>query len=140
MDKIVIDTNVLVAALRSKQGASYKLLLELTHDWYTPAVSVPLFLEYEAVLKRAGLIPNLQSTDIDNVLNFLLTKARLCQIYYLWRPCLKDPQDDMVLELAVQSQSQYIVTFNVRDFKRCTTFGIKPLTPQQFLELNGRLK
>ncbi|MCC5827336.1 MAG: putative toxin-antitoxin system toxin component, PIN family [Alkalimonas sp.] len=140
MDKVVIDTNVLVAALRSQHGASHQLLLELTSDWFKPAVSVPLFLEYEAVLKRPGLIPNLVPADIDNVLNYLLTKAQLCQIYYLWRPCLKDPQDDMVLELAVQSQSQFIVTFNVRDFKRSATFGIKPITPQQLLERKRRLK
>ena len=136
MKKIVLDTNILVAGLRSKQGASYKLLSELTNNCFKPAVSVPLFFEYEAVLKRPGLLPNLRVEDIDNILNYLVSKATLCQIYYLWRPCLKDPQDDMVLELAVQSQSQFIVTFNVRDFSKSALFGITAITPQQFLALN----
>ena len=136
MHKIVIDTNILVAALRSKQGASYKLLSELTKGWFKPAVSVPLFLEYEAVLKRPGLIPNLTAVDIDNILNYMLSRATLCQIFYLWRPCLKDPQDDMVLELAVQSQSRFIVTFNIKDFRKSELFGITAITPQQFLALN----
>ncbi|WP_019675198.1 putative toxin-antitoxin system toxin component, PIN family [Arsukibacterium perlucidum] len=136
MHKIVIDTNILVAALRSKQGASYKLLSELTKGWFKPAVSVPLFLEYEAVLKRPGLIPNLTAVDIDNILNYMLSRATLLQIFYLWRPCLKDPQDDMVLELAVQSQSRFIVTFNIKDFRKSELFGITAITPQQFLALN----
>ncbi|WP_235357680.1 putative toxin-antitoxin system toxin component, PIN family [Arsukibacterium ikkense] len=132
----MIDTNILVAALRSKQGASYKLISELTKSWFKPAVSVPLFLEYEAVLKRPGVIPNLTAVDIDNILNYMLSRASLCQIYYLWRPCLKDPQDDMVLELAVQSQSRFIITFNIKDFRKSELFGITAITPQQFLALN----
>ncbi len=139
MHKIVIDTNILVAALRSKQGASHRLLLELEQEWFMPAISVPLFLEYEAVLKRSGLVSNLTAVDIDIVLDYLLSKAMLCPIYYLWRPCLKDPQDDMVLEVAVQSQSRFIVTFNQRDFKQSEQFGISVLTPQQFLELKREI-
>ena len=131
---IVIDTNVLVAALKSRVGASFKLLMALPSGSYNPCLSVPLFVEYESVLKRAGLLPHLSIEDIDGVLNYLLNRASIHEIFFLWRPFLKDPKDDLVLEAAVASQSQYLVTFNVRDFTDVEKqFGIKVVTPQEFL-------
>lgn len=131
---IVIDTNVLVAALKSRLGASFKLLMALPSARYTPCLSVPLFVEYESVLKRAELLPHLSAEDIDGVLNYLLGRASIHEIFFLWRPFLKDPKDDLVLEAAVASQSQYLVTFNVRDFADVEKhFGIKVVTPGQFL-------
>jgi putative PIN family toxin of toxin-antitoxin system len=135
--KVVIDTNVLVAALRSKRGASYKLLISLVDDHYIPCVSVPLYLEYESVLKRPGLVESLSHQEIDDVLNYFLSRSSLRKIFFLWRPFLKDPKDDHVLEVAVESQSKYIVTFNVRDFHGIEKFGIQAITPQEFLQVRG---
>jgi putative PIN family toxin of toxin-antitoxin system len=134
---VVIDTNVLVAALKSKRGASYKLLMSLVEDSFTPCVSVPLFVEYESVLKRPGLVAPLCDADIDDVLDYFLSRSSLRRIFFLWRPFLKDPKDDLVLEVAVESQSEYIITFNTRDFQGVEKFGIKVVTPQEFLLTRG---
>ena len=137
---VVIDTNVLVAALRSNKGASYKLLSLLPGGRYTPNISVPLFFEYEAVLKRKGIVPALSVVDIDAILDFVLSKSRIRKIYFLWRPFLRDLKDDHLLEVAVESNSKYIVTFNVNDFKGTEKFGVKAVTPQEYLKLTGIMK
>ncbi len=134
---IVIDTNVLISALKSKRGASYKLIMALPKEPYTPNVSVPLFLEYESVAKRQGLVSKLSSQDIDSILEYFLSKSSIRKIFFLWRPYLKDPKDDLVLEVAVESQSEYIVTFNIKDFKGCNKFGITVVTPQEFIAIRG---
>lgn len=136
---VVIDTNVLIAALRSKQGASHKLLLLLTKELYIPNISVPLFLEYESVAKRESLLRDLNSEDIDSILNYILSKSNIRKIFYLWRPFLKDQKDDLVLEVAVESQSQYIITFNKSDFSGCEKFGVQVVTPQEFMKIRGLL-
>lgn len=131
---IVIDTNVLVAALKSRNGASFRLLMALTTGVYSPCLSIPLFVEYEAVLKRSGLLPHLSAGDIDAVLDYFLSRASIHEVFFLWRPFLKDPKEDLVLEAAVASQSRFLVTFNLRDFVGVEKyFGIKVATPQQFL-------
>ncbi|MBL3619748.1 MAG: putative toxin-antitoxin system toxin component, PIN family [gamma proteobacterium endosymbiont of Lamellibrachia anaximandri] len=135
--KVVIDTNVLVAAFRSKQGASYKLLISLINGAYQPNISVPLFVEYESVKKRAGMVGGLTEKDINAILDYLLSKSSIREIFYLWRPCLKDPKDNLVLEVAVESQSEYIITFNKKDFRGVDKFGIKAVTPQEFMIERG---
>lgn len=138
--KIVIDANVLVAALKSRNGASFKLLDALQGEKYLPCLSVPLFVEYESVMKRLGLLPHLHEADIDAVLDYLLSRSSIHQIFFLWRPFLKDPKDDMVLEAAFAAQCQYLVTFNLRDFQGVEeSFGIKVLTPKEFLTERGLL-
>ena len=137
---VVIDTNMLVAALRSNKGASYKLLSRLPAGSYTPNVSVPLFFEYEAVLKRKGMVPALNSADVNAILDFVLSKSRMRKIYFLWRPFLKDMEDDHLLEVAIASNSEHIVTFNVNDFKGIEKFGVKAVTPQEYLKLTGITK
>jgi len=136
---VVIDTNVLISALKSKKGASHKLLLLLADDVYSPNISVPLFVEYESVAKRVGLLKELEESDIDSILDYILKKSNIRKIFYLWRPFLKDQKDDMVLEVAVESQSEYIITFNTRDFSGCSKFGIKIVTPYEFMKLRGLL-
>ncbi|MES9856052.1 MAG: PIN domain-containing protein [Sedimenticola sp.] len=84
-----MDTNVLLSALRSKQGASYKLLISLINGAYRPNISVPLFVEYESVTKRAGMVTALTDNDINAVLDCRLSKSNIREIFYLWRPCLK---------------------------------------------------
>jgi len=134
---VVMDTNVLISALKSKQGASYKLLMALPKELFIPNVSVPLFLEYESVAKRQGLVSKLSSQDIDSILEYFLGKSSIRKIFFLWRPCLKDPKGDLVLEVAVESQSEYIITFNTKDFKGCSKFGIAVVTPQEFITMRG---
>ena len=137
---VVLDTNVLIAALRSKRGASYKLLISLTDGLYVPNISVPLFVEYESVAKRKGMLEGLSNEDIDAVLDYLLSRSSIRKVFYLWRPFLKDPKDDLVLEVAVESQCKYIITFNKKDFKGISKFGIEALTPKEFLLMRGILK
>lgn len=136
---VVTDTNVLIAALKSKQGASHKLLLSLADNAFIPNISVPLFFEYESVAKRTGLLSNLNSEDIDSILNYILNKSNIRKIFYLWRPFLKDHKDDLVLEVAVESQSEYIITFNKSGFSGCEKFGVKIVTPYEFMKIRGIL-
>jgi putative PIN family toxin of toxin-antitoxin system len=137
--QIVVDTNVFVTALRSQFGASYKLLSLLDADIYKLNLSVPLVLEYEEVAKRMVGDISLSEKEIDDILDFVISKANHWQIFYLWRPQLKDPSDDMVLELAVTAGCDYILTYNLRDFKGSEKFGIKVITPKAFLEMVGEL-
>jgi predicted nucleic acid-binding protein len=98
-----------------------------------------LALEYEAVAKRMIGEIALSEKEIDDILDFVISNSNHWQIYYLWRPQLKDPGDDMVLELAVTASCNYIITYNVNDFKGIEKFGIKAITPKEFLELVGEL-
>ena len=82
----------------------------------------------------------LEDRDIDLVLDFILSKSSIREIFYLWRPFLKDPKDELVLEVAVESRSGYIITFNKKDFKGIEHFGIKVLTPQEFMKERGIVK
>lgn len=132
--KVVIDTNVFVAALRSRRGASFQLLQALRARQFDFVLSVPVFLEYEDVLKRPGLVP-LPPVAIDTFLRLLALDGEPQDIFYLWRPFLSDPKDDMVLELAVAARCSAIVTFNKKDFVGVEKFGLKVLTPQAFLPL-----
>ena len=100
-------------------------------------ISVPLILEFEAVTKREASSLGLDASDIDDLLDYLCSTGNQRHLFYLWRPLLKDPKDDMVLEVAVESGCRWIVTFNKRDFKGCETFGINLATPQEFLHMIG---
>ena len=138
--QIVIDTNVLVSALRSQYGASYKLLMLLGGGKFEINISVPLAIEYEEVGKRVvGKRGNLKISDVDDILDYLCSVAHRRQIYYLWRPILIDPKDDMILELAVSAGCEVIVTYNKNDFKGAEQFGIRILTAQEFLRKIGEL-
>lgn len=86
------------------------------------------------------MVPALNAADIDAVLDFVLRRSRIRKIYFLWRPFLKDIKDDHLLEVAVGSNSKHIVTFNVNDFKGIEKFGVKAVTPREFLKLTGIMK
>lgn len=134
--RIVLDTSVLVAAARSRQGASFALVGSLPHPRYEFALSVALYTEWQAALTRPEhLPPGLQPQDALAYLRYLASIAHLQDVHYLWRPFLRDPDDDMVLECAVASGSRYLVTHNVRDFARITSLGISPVTPAEFLDM-----
>jgi len=138
--KIVIDTNVLISALRSKRGAAYLLFMLIGKGKFELNISVPLVLEYEDVAKRLIREIPLSEHDIDAILNYLCKEGKHRKIYYLWRPFLKDPNDDMILELAVTAGCDFIVTYNEKDFGGVDQFGIKVLNPGQFLRKIGELK
>ena len=131
--QVVIDTNVLIAALRSTRGASHRVLRLIGDGRWQLNLSVPMFLEYEDVVGRPESGISLSVQEIDAVLDFICAEANLREIFYLWRPILPDPKDDFILELAVEAQCDYIVTFNVRDFVGAEAFGVSVITPQQFL-------
>ena len=135
--QIVLDTNVLVAAFRSRRGASYRLLSLVDAGYFEINVSVPLVLEYEDVLSRPGL--RLAPEDPRDIVDYLCSIGNRHQIYFLWRPYLSDPKDDMVLELAVTAGCRYIVTFNERDFRGIERFGLQAISPIEFLRIIGDL-
>lgn len=137
---IVLDTNVLIAGLRSPRGASYAVLDLVGSGTFDLSISVPLVLEYEAVAKRQARELGLTFADIDAVLDYLCSVAAHRRIHYLWRPVLKDPGDDMVLELAVEAGVDFIVTHNLRDFAESREFGIDAISPRDFLAQLRRAK
>jgi putative PIN family toxin of toxin-antitoxin system len=137
--QIVIDTNVLVAALRSRRGASHKLLMLIGSGRFDFSISVALILEYESVAKRLVEETPLTISDIDDILDYLCAAAIHREVFFLWRPFLSDPKDDMVLELAVAANCDFIVTFNSRDFIGVEQFGLRVITPQEFLKEIGEL-
>jgi putative PIN family toxin of toxin-antitoxin system len=133
--RVVIDTNILVSALRSRRGASFELLQQLGSARFQPVVSPPLCLEYEDVLRREGLLPGFTAQDIDDFLDYFLSACAECRIHFLWRPHLSDPKDDLVLELALAGDARFIVTHNVRDFQGSAALGIQAVTPAEFLNI-----
>jgi putative PIN family toxin of toxin-antitoxin system len=137
--QIVIDTNVLVSALRSLGGASYRLLSLIDVGRFEINVSVPLVFEYEEVCKRRPGPVSLDAQIVDNILDYICQMANRHRIYYLWRPFLIDPRDDMVLEVAVAGRCDVIVTHNLTVFRGADQFGIRVLTPRDFLREIGEL-
>ena len=133
---IILDTNVLVSALRSRRGASFVLLKMIDDKRIRLHVSTPLIKEYEDVLSRSK--HGLDEADAEAVLDYLVLVAKAHKIYYLWRPVLKDIKDDMVLELAVKANSM-IITYNKSDFIESGQFNIPVLNPKEFLNMLGEL-
>lgn len=137
--QIVIDTNVFISALKNNTGASFYLLNLIGKSEFETNISVPLLMEYEEVAHRLLKQTNLTATDLNDTLDYICLASNRHKIDYLWRPFLRDPEDDFVLELAVKSESQYIITFNKKDFKNISMFGVTALTPWEFLTLRGLL-
>lgn len=137
--RIVVDTNVLVAAQRSKRGASAKLISLVGTDRFDIHLSVPLVLEYEEVLLRDRAELELTQEDVADLIDALCALATHHKIYFLWRPYLRDRKDEMVLELAVAAQCDYIITYNQRDFSGADKFGIRVIGPRMFLQEIGEL-
>ena len=134
MFRAVIDTNVLVAGLKSSVGASFQLLQTIVAGQLQPAVTTPLVFEYEAVLHRPGLLPaTFAASDITGFLDWLVQVSSRHRVHYLWRPLLPDPHDDLVLEAALASFCRYIITFNLNDFRGAADLGVVVLSPFQFL-------
>ena len=132
--QIVLDTNVLIAALRSRSGASAALLQNLGADarWQMN-LSVPLVAEYTEIVHREGRTVGYSWQDCEDFLDYVCAAGIERPIYFRWRPALPDPDDDLVLELAVACGAAHIVTHNRRDFTEAERYGIVPLSPGEFL-------
>lgn len=139
MFQVVIDTNVLLSALRSKRGASYRLLTLIGDGRRQMNISASLIFEYEDVLKRDCVNLGLSPQDIDDILDYICTESNRRSIFYLWRPYLHDPKDDFILELAIESQCDFIITYNVKDFVGAEKFGIAVITPKELLQKLGEI-
>ena len=124
----------------SKRGASYKILSLMPTGKLEFHLSVPLVCEYESVLKRSELKLTWTMDEIDELLDIICLLGVKHEIWYLWRPFLQDAGDEFVAEVAVTAQAEAIVTQNVRDFKGMEKFGIKVLTPKEFLQIIGEAK
>ena len=131
--RIVIDTNVYVAALRSSTGASYAILEMIYQRELAPLLSVPLLMEIEEVAKRPGMLPHLDSDEIEVVLNIIANRGIEQKIHFSWRPFLPDPDDDMLVELAIAGRATHIVTGNLRDLQPAKRLGLVVLTPTEFI-------
>ncbi len=139
--QVILDTNILVAALRSIHGASYRLIQLLQHNderWQIN-VSTAIILEYESVLKREIHRQDKDMSVIDKFIDDLVSAANRYSIFYLLRPYLKDADDDFILELAFSSSADYIVTYNTGNFKRAKNFGVHTITPKEFLQKIGEI-
>ena len=130
--RLIVDTATMVAAIRSDAGASRRLLVAGLERRLTLLASVPLMVEYQAVMTRPEHLKasRLSLEDVGALLDAVATVAEPVRLAFLWRPAVRDPDDDMVLEAAVNGRADAIVTFNVRDFAQVADgFGLKVLTP-----------
>lgn len=133
--RVVIDTSVVVAALRSRRGAAFELFSLLSQGRFEVTVSVPLVFEYEDALARfidEGLY---EQQDVEDFLDFICRVADRQRVFFLWRPVLPDAKDDMVLEAAIAGGCGAIVTHNRRDFVGAEHFAILVLSPKEFLDI-----
>ena len=137
--QVVIDTNVIVAGLRSRRGSAFQLLTLIDTGHFDIHLSVPLVLEYTEVLLRELSNLYLSREEVDDLIDFYCAVGVQHEIFFLWRPFLRDPTDEMVLELAVKAGCQSIITYNARDFAGVEQFGLNVLEPSEFLRLIGKL-
>ena len=135
--KVVLDTDVVVAAMRSPRGASAAILRAARQGRATLLANLPLALEYEAVCCRLEhrLAAGLSEREVDVFLTAVVALAEPVTTHFLWRPQLRDPGDEMVLEAAINGRADALVTFNVRDFGTVPAqFGVKVLLPREAIE------
>lgn len=134
--RAVLDTNVLVAAVGSRRGASNAVLIAAFEGRFDWLVSTPLFLEYEDVLLRPEVLSRSTMTSIamSRFLTDVAAAATPVDLHFRWRPLLKDPKDEMVLETAVNGRADALVTHNDGDFAAARAFDVEVLVPSRFLE------
>jgi putative PIN family toxin of toxin-antitoxin system len=135
--KIVIDTNVFVSGLRSQRGAAYKLLTMLNDPRWQVNISTTAVFEYEEILKRERQHLGLSEQDIDDFLDGLCHIAKHQDIFYVWRPAARDPDDEFLIDLAVAAHADFMITYNPRDLRRVTQFGVRLVSPKEFLQKMG---
>lgn len=131
----VLDTSVLVAGLRSNRGASFQTLRAIRAEDIRIAVSVALVLEYESVILRPGLIPHFTDDELRRIVDGLCQLADHQQVFFAWRPFLPDPDDDLVLELAVAASAAFVISHNISDFRGSESMGVRAITPATMLDI-----
>jgi predicted nucleic acid-binding protein len=131
--RAIIDTNVFLGALWSTRGAAFEIFAELRRGRWQMVLSNHLLFEYEEVGKRHAAEMALTLEDIDDVLDALCATAEQHHLQAAWIPCLSDPDDEPLLQMAVEAHVPVIVTRNIRHLKPAETFGIELLTPAAFL-------
>lgn len=137
--QLVVDTNVLVAGLRSRRGAAFRLLGILPDVRWQINLSVALVLEYEEVLKRESDALHLNYEDVDAVINALAGISNRRAIPYSWRPMSHDADDDFLVELALNIRADHIITYDMRHLRILKELGFSVITPREFLELVDEL-
>ena len=133
----MLDTSVIVAALRSRTGASYAVLEHVARGRLRPLVSTALFLEYEDVVGRPEirLVTGMTEEELAGFLAALAGASEAVDVHFRWRPQLSDPKDELVLEVAVNGEADALVTHNLRDFEPATRlFGLRVLLPRDVLK------
>ena len=141
MYRIILDTSVIVAALRSRFGASNPVLEHVARGRLRPLVSTALFLEYEEVVKRpeTRLATGMSEEDVGAFFAALASAAEAVEVNFRWRPLLSDPTDELVLEAAVKGKAGALVTHNIRDFEPARRlFGVRVLLPRDVLKELGK--
>ena len=134
--RLVLDTNVIVTAMRSPKGASVALLMAARRERITILANVALALEYEATCRRAehGVAAGLRPSQLNIFVDAVIAMVEPVEAHFLWRPQLRDPADEMVLEAAVNGRASAIVTFNSEDFGGIPLqFGVEVLSPVDVL-------
>ena len=129
----MIDSNVIISALKSSAGASFQLIARLRSGAFKTAVTAPLVFEYQDFASRPGLLPHLTKVEINSFLDWLVSVSSLHKVHFLWRPLLRDPKDDMVLEAAMACSADFLVTHNLSDFKPAASLGVSVVTPAELL-------
>lgn len=135
--KIVIDTSVWISALITKDSKARELLRLVFHAKLHPQMSEALFREYEDVMKRKKIqnLTPLSSLEQNELFEAYLSTCKWNEIYYMWRPNLKDENDNFVVELAVASGAEAIITYNIKDFKNAELiFNHKIISPEDFIK------
>lgn len=136
MTRVVLDTSVVVAALRSRSGAGNAVVRLVANRRLVPLATPPLFLEYEDVLKRPEhrLVHGLTPDEVDEFLAELAALIEPVEVHFQWRPQSRDPNDEMVLEAAINGAADVLVTYNVADLAIAwERFGIRVLSPPELL-------
>mgnify|MGYP001201545585 CR=1 FL=1 len=138
----VLDTNILVAAFRSRNGASFLLLEALVRNEFKAAATASLLLEYRDVLGRDKQLDRFWTSEeeVDAVLAVIAARMKPVTVRYRWRPQLPDPDDEMVLECAINARAKAIVTFNTADFTAASRFGIGVMRPGRLVRELGLAK
>lgn len=123
--RVILDTNVVLAAMRSRVGASHRLLLTLGHPRWQSVVTPALMYEYEDVVRRPGSTPGLSSQEVTAILDQIYHESQRQLVWFSWRPLSPDPDDDLVLEAAIAGACDYVVSFNERHLRAARDFGMK---------------
>jgi putative PIN family toxin of toxin-antitoxin system len=139
--QLVVDTNVIVTGFMSRRGASFALLQRFNDERWQINLSPALAFEYEETLRRTPELSYLTAKEIGEWIEDLCSIAKRHHRFpFRWRPLASDPDDDFVLELAINASADYIISYNERHLRAANKFGVQVVTPVGFLQAMGELK